>query len=83
MRREGHSGRENSICRSMVARDHTKCSGNLSLVLLKHKVGKKEGKKKGEMTRDEISQIGTGLTVTFVLYAKTRRFYFISETEES
>lgn len=46
MRREGHSGRENSICRSMVARDHTKCSGNLSLVLLKHKVGKKEGKKK-------------------------------------
>ena len=44
MRKERHSRREN--CKIMVAGDNTKCSGKVSIVLLKHEVEKKEEKKK-------------------------------------
>ena len=44
MRKERHSRREN--CKIMVAGDNTKCSENVSIVLLKHEVEKKEEKKK-------------------------------------
>lgn len=43
-RKERHSRREN--CKIVVAGDNTKCSGNVSIVLLKHEVEKKEEKKK-------------------------------------
>lgn len=51
-------------------------------MVLKHEVGKKEGKE-GERTRDEAGQLHTGLILTFASYAKTWRFYVVSETEES
>lgn len=81
MRREGHFGRENSTCRVWQL-ETTRCSGYFNVVVLKHEVGKKEGKE-GERTRDETGQLCTGLILTFASYAKTWRFYVVSETEES
>lgn len=54
MRRGANSGRENSICKGMLAGENMSCSRNVSLVLLEHEVGQKD--KEGEMATDGVDR---------------------------
>lgn len=51
MKRGENSGRENSICKKLLAGDNIRCSWDITIVLLEHEAGQK--KEAGGMTKKE------------------------------